>query len=66
MNTEQLQLAEKIYEASKAQFSAGTISTNELLQADNSLQMAQSNVVGAYLQLRLAELTYLKSISQLK
>lgn len=66
MNKEQLQLAEKIYEASKAQFSAGTISTNELLQADNSLQMAQSNVVGAYLQLRLAELTYLKSISQLK
>jgi len=66
MNQEQLNLSERVYEAAKAQFKAGTISTNELLQADSGLQQAQSNVVGAYLQLRQAELTYLKSLSQLK
>ena len=66
MNKEQLRLSERVYEAAKAQFKAGTISTNELLQADNGLQQAQSNLVGGYLALRQAELNYLKSISQLK
>jgi len=66
MNKEQLRLSERVYEAAKAQFKAGTISTNELLQADNGLQQAQSNLVGGYLALRQAELSYLKSISQLK
>ncbi|NBX38997.1 MAG: hypothetical protein EBR54_06255 [Flavobacteriia bacterium] len=66
LNQEQLTLAERINEASKAQFNAGTISTNELLQSDNGLQLAQANLVSAYLSLRQAELAYLKSISQLK
>jgi outer membrane protein TolC len=66
MNKEQLKLSERVYDAAKAQFKAGTISTNELLQADNGLQQAQSSLVGAYLSLRQAELSYLKSISQLK
>jgi len=66
MNQEQLTLSERVYEAAKAQFKEGTISTNELLQADSGLQQAQANLVAAYLQLRQAELTYLKSISQLK
>lgn len=66
MNKEQLKLSERVYEAARAQFTAGTISTNELLQADNGLQQAQSSLVGAYLSLRQAELSYLKSISQLK
>jgi outer membrane protein TolC len=66
MNKEQLRLSERVYDATKAQFKAGTISTNELLQADNGLQQAQSSLVGAYLSLRQAELSYLKSISQLK
>ncbi|MFM7596614.1 MAG: TolC family protein [Flavobacteriales bacterium] len=66
MNKEQLKLTERVYDAAKAQFKAGTISTNELLQADNGLQQAQSSLVGAYLSLRQAELSYLKSISQLK
>lgn len=66
LNQEQLTLAERINEVSKAQFNAGTISTNELLQSDNGLQLAQANLVSAYLSLRQAELAYLKSISQLK
>ena len=66
INKEQLKLSERVYDAAKAQFKAGTISTNELLQADNGLQQAQSSLVGAYLSLRQAELSYLKSISQLK
>jgi len=66
MNKEQLILSERVYQSAKAQFAAGTISTNELLQADNGLQQAQSTLVGSYLALRQAELSYLKSISQLK
>lgn len=66
MSKEQLTLAERVYESAQNQFKAGTISTNELLQADNGLQQAQSNLVGAYLQLRQSELSYLKSISQIK
>lgn len=66
MNKEQLMLAERLFEVSKKQFAGGTISTNELLQAETNVQQAQSSIVGSYLQLRLAELSLLKSISQLK
>ena len=63
---EQLGLANKVYVQTQAQFAAGTISSNELIQADNSLQQAQTNVVAAYIQLRQAELAYLRSIGSIK
>ena len=63
---EQLGLANKVYVQTQAQFTAGTISSNELIQADNSLQQAQTNVVAAYIQLRQAELAYLRSIGSIK
>jgi outer membrane protein TolC len=63
---EQLGLANKVYAQTQAQFTAGTISSNELIQADNGLQQAQTNVVAAYIQLRQAELAYLRSIGSIK
>ena len=63
---EQLGLANKVYVQTQAQFAAGTISSNELIQADNGLQQAQTNVVAAYIQLRQAELAYLRSIGSIK
>ena len=63
---EQLGLANKVYAQTQAQFTAGTISSNELIQADNALQQAQTNVVAAYIQLRQAELAYLRSIGSIK
>jgi outer membrane protein TolC len=66
LNEEQLVLANQIYQTTLAQFNAGTVSTSELLDTDNRKQLAESNVIGAYLQLRLAEIAYLKSLSQIK
>ena len=63
---EQLGLANKVYVQTQAQFTAGTISSNELIQADNGLQQAQTTVVAAYIQLRQAELAYLRSIGSIK
>jgi outer membrane protein len=63
---EQLGLANKVYVQTQAQFTAGIISSNELIQADNGLQQAQTNVVAAYIQLRQAELAYLRSIGSIK
>ena len=63
---EQLGLANKVYVQTQAQFTAGTISSNELIQAENGLQQAQTNVVAAYIQLRQAELAYLRSIGSIK
>lgn len=63
---EQLTLATRVYDQSTAQYNLGTISTNELIQADNGLQQAQTNVVAAYIQLRQAELTFLRSIGNIK
>ena len=63
---EQLGLANKVYAQTQAQFTAGSISSNELIQADNGLQQAQTNVVAAYIQLRQAELAYMRSIGSIK
>lgn len=62
---EQLQLAQRVYQQTEAQYNQGTVSSNELITADNSLQQAQTNVVAAYVQLRQAELAYLKSIGNI-
>jgi outer membrane protein TolC len=41
-------------------------SSNDLILAENGLQQAQTNVVATYIQLRQAELEYLKSIGNIK
>jgi outer membrane protein TolC len=66
ISKEQLILAERVYKQTEAQFNQGTVSSNDLITADNSLQQAQTNVVAAYVQLRQAELAYLKSIGNIK
>jgi outer membrane protein TolC len=58
---EQVKLAQNIYDQASAKLAVGTISSSEMINADNGLQQAQSNVVSAYIQLRQAELEYLKS-----
>ena len=66
ISKEQLVLAERVYKQTEAQFNEGTVSSNDLITADNGLQQAQTNVVAAYVQLRQAELAYLKSIGNIK
>lgn len=63
---EQLKLAQNIYDQASSKLSLGTISSNDLITADNGLQQAQTNVVSAYIQLRQAEVEYLRSIGNLK
>ena len=62
----QLQLSEKVYKQTEAQFNEGVVGSNDLITAENALQQAQTNVVSAFVQLRQAELTYLKSIGSIK
>lgn len=66
ISKEQLMLAERVYKQTEAMFQQGTISSNDLIKADNDLQQAQTNVVAAYVKLRQAELDYLKSIGNIK
>jgi outer membrane protein TolC len=66
LNKQQLELAQKVYAQTEKLFKQGTISTNDLIQADNSVQQAQSNVISTYIKLRQAEIQYLKSIGNIK
>lgn len=63
---EQLVLAEKVYKNAELQFKQETSNSNDLITAENGRQQAQSNLVSAYVQLRQAELSYLKSIGNIK
>jgi outer membrane protein TolC len=66
LNKEQLALSEKVYSQTENQYKQGLISTNDLIQADNAVQQAQTNVVTSYVKLRQAEILYLKSIGNIK
>lgn len=66
ISKEQLSLAEKIYDQTEIAFNTGISSSNDIIKAENDLNLAQSNVVSAYVQLRQAELDYLKSTGNLK
>jgi outer membrane protein TolC len=66
LTKDQLVLAENVYRNANLKFQQGLISSNDLILADNGLQQAQTNVVSAYIQLRQAELEYLKSIGNVK
>lgn len=63
---EQLTLAQRVYDLTESQYTQGTVGSNDLITAENGLQLAQTKVVIAYLQLRQAELDYLKSIGLIK
>lgn len=66
VSKEQLRLSERVYDQAKLKYEQGTISSNDLIDADNGLQQAQTNVVASYIQLRQAELEYLRSIGSIK
>lgn len=66
LNKNQLELAQKVFRQTENLFKQGTISTNDLIQADNGVQQAQSNLINTYIKLRQAEIQYLKSIGNIK
>lgn len=66
LSKEQLKLAQSVYDQSAAKLELGTISSNDLITADNGLQQAQTNVVASYIQLRIAEIEYLRSIGSIQ
>ena len=66
LNKNQLELAQKVYRQTENLFKQGTISTNDLIKADNGVQQAQSNLINTYIKLRQAEIQYLKSIGNIK
>jgi outer membrane protein TolC len=63
---EQLKLAEKVFDQTDLKLTAGVFSSTDLINAENALNQAQTNVVSAYIQLRQAELEYLKAIGNIK
>ena len=66
LSKEQLRLAENVHSNAQMKYKEGMISSNDLIMAESGLEQAQSNVVSAYIQLRQAELEYLKSIGNIK
>ncbi len=66
ISKEQLNLSEKIYKQVETSFNAGITSSNDLIKAENDLNQSQTNVISSYVQLRQAELDYLKSTGNLK
>jgi outer membrane protein TolC len=66
ISQEQLMLSDRVYKQAESKFQQGAFSSNDLITAENNLQQAQTNVVSAYIQLRQAELEYLKSIGNIK
>jgi outer membrane protein TolC len=66
LSKEQLKLAQSVYDQSVAKLELGTISSNDLITADNGLQQAQTNVVASYIQLKIAEIEYLRSIGSIQ
>ena len=59
------QLAEQLYEATSLSYKEGVAPLTELLDAETSLQQAQSNYLSALLQLKVSELDLLKTSGQL-
>jgi outer membrane protein TolC len=63
---EQLELSQKVQDQAKFSYEQGVISSNDLLKSENDLYQAQTNVVVAYVQLRMAELELLKITGNIK
>lgn len=63
---EQLKLSQSIYRQTELQYNEGTVDSNDMVKASTDLQQAQTNLVLAYVQLRQAELEYLKNIGNIK
>ena len=59
-------MAEKVFKQVEIQYNQGTVNANDFINAENSLQQAQTNIISTYVQLRQAELNYLKSIGNIK
>ena len=62
---EKLSLAQQVIRNTELKFQQGIINSNDLVLAQNGLNEAQTSVVSAYIELRKAEVEYLKSIGNL-
>ncbi|HEY0432971.1 MAG TPA: TolC family protein [Chitinophagaceae bacterium] len=60
-----VELAEKVYNATKTKFEQGVGSSFEVLQADTDFQMAQSNYFNALYSATIAKISYLYSLGRL-
>jgi outer membrane protein TolC len=60
-----LQLAERVYNATKTKFEQGVGSSFEVLQADTDYQTAQSNYFNALYNATIARISYLYSLGKL-
>jgi outer membrane protein TolC len=60
-----VELAEKVYNATKTKFEQGVGSSFEVLQADTDFQMAQSNYFSALYSATIAKISYLYSLGRL-
>ncbi len=60
-----MQLAEELYEVTRISYNEGVAPLTELLNAETSLNQAQSQYLTALLQFNLAELDHLKTSGQL-
>ena len=56
-----IQLAEEVFETTKAQYIGGIASMTDLVNAESSLKEAQSNYLNALVQVKLAELELIRS-----
>jgi len=63
---EQLELAQKVQDQAKFSYEQGVISSNDLLKSEKNMYQAQTKVVVAYVQLKMAELELLKITGNLK
>lgn len=66
ISQEQLKLAQTINNQINASFEQGVVSSNDLVKNETDLYQAQTNIVVAYLQLRQAELEFLKATGNIK
>ncbi len=60
-----LELAERVYNATKVKFEQGVGSSFEVLQADTDYQTAQSNYFNALYNAMIAKISYLYSLGKL-
>jgi outer membrane protein TolC len=62
---ENRRLAEEVYRVSQSRYKEGIAPIIELLQAETAMRDAQTNYIGALMQVKLAELDILQSNGEL-
>ena len=61
-----IELAQKVYETTQAQFVGGIASMTDIVNAETSLRDAQTNYLRALVQVKLGELDLIKSTGNIR